>query len=293
MHTARSVWQYKPATQKAFALLVATAIAARVGHEGWGLVQNLMADSAQFAAFARALLAGAATGLGALGLLLIRQIDERGMAQFMAVAAGAMAMAALFALFFPALDAAAGIATPFGMGWVVVASVAGYLAMSAVDRAVPHEHPVPQDRSSAAARTVWLMVAAIALHNLPEGFAVGATVGSAGADAAALAIAVQNIPEGLIVATALWSIGIGKPQAALAALGTGMMEPLGALAGIAVAGSSPLAAPLAMGAAAGAMLFVVANEMLRESVRLAPMRRVAPLFAGGFATMTVASSLFS
>lgn len=293
MQTAGSVWQHKPATQKALALLVATAIAARLGHEGWGFVQNLMADSGQFAAFTRALLAGAATGLGALGLLLIRQIDERGVAQFMAVAAGAMAMAALFALLFPALDAAAGSATQFGVAGVVAASVAGYLAMAAVDGAVPHEHPVPQARSSATSRTVWLMVAAIALHNLPEGFAVGATVGSAGAGTAALAIAAQNIPEGLIVATALWSIGFGKPLAALAALGTGMMEPLGALAGIAAAATSPLAGPLAMGAAAGAMLFVVANEMLRESARIVPVRRVAPLFAGGFATMTVASSLFS
>ena len=293
MQTARSVWQHKPATQKALALLVVTAIVARLGHEGWGFVQGLMAGSEQFAAFARALLAGAATGLGALGLLLIRQIDERGMAQFMAVAAGAMAMAALFALFFPALDAAAGSTAQYGVVWVVAASVAGYLAMSAVDRAVPHEHPVPQATPAGTARTVWLMVAAIALHNLPEGFAVGATVGSAGAEAAALAIAVQNIPEGLIVATALWSVGLTKPQAALAALGTGMMEPLGALAGIAVVGTSPIAAPLAMGAAAGAMLFVVANEMLPESIRHEPMRRVAPLFAGGFATMTAASSLFS
>lgn len=112
-----------------------------------------------------------------------------------------------------------------------------------------------------------LMVIAIAVHNLPEGFAVGAGFG--GGDAlgwgTAASIGLQNIPEGLIVATALLSMGMRRATAFALAAATGLLEPLGAVLGVVAVSISALTLPWALAAAGGAMMFVVVEELIPES----------------------------
>ncbi|MBK9782813.1 MAG: ZIP family metal transporter [Betaproteobacteria bacterium] len=133
------------------------------------------------------------------------------------------------------------------------------------------------------------MVAAIALHNLPEGLAVGVAA-AAGADhGMTLGIALQNIPEGWIVASAMIALGAAPLRAALIALGTGLVEPVGGLFGVIASSLAGAALPLALAAAAGAMLWVVSHELIPE-----PGSEAAGTagLASGFAIMAVLAAAF-
>lgn len=231
----------------------ASALSSGLGHGAW---QGVIASS----------IAGAATGLGAVALWGLRERRGRRMPVFLAASAGMMLAAALFSLLWPAFQVARG-------GWmpaVVAAVAAGWLGMLGLDRALPHLHATPGATDGVVPdKALRLMIIAIAAHNLPEGFAVGAGFGGGESLGwvTALAIGLQNVPEGLVVATALWSLGSSRPVAALGALGTGLIEPLGAAIGAAMVSVAPQALPVALGLAAGAMLFVVFDEMLPTSWR--------------------------
>ncbi len=219
-----------------------------------------------------------ATGLGALPLLLLRRISERLSDTLMGAGAGIMLAAAVFSLLLPALDQAEALYGTATRGAAVVALGLGLGAalLLALDRLLPHRHFVSGDKSGAnssalaqRAQGLWLFVFAIALHNLPEGLAVGVSVNAQGqaAGALTLGIALQNMPEGLIVALAMQTLGFRPVQAVLAALATGLMEPVGGLLGVAMVGSAQLLMPVALALAAGAMLFVVSHEIIPESHR--------------------------
>lgn len=221
--------------------------------------------------------AGMATGLGAIGVFALRRPSGRGLTLFMALAGGMMLAAALFSLLAPAV---AWSVRPWAID-AALAAAAGYAAMALIDRLLPHSHPTPQ-AARAAPGALRLMAVAIAAHNLPEGLAVAAGFG--GGDAlgwsTALAIGAQNVPEGLIVAAALWTYGAPRRAAAAWAAVTGMIEPLGALAGAAAAVQTALAPALAL--AGGAMLFVVFDELLPEVWRAHSAPHAALGFAVGF-----------
>lgn len=240
----------------------------------------LSAPSDRWVGVKASAVAGAATGLGAMCLLVIRKLEERGLAVFMALAAGMMFAAAAFSLSRPAVA----VATWPWAAEVALAVAIGYALMAALDRLLPHLHPTPANAAAGAHRTLLLIVIAIAAHNFPEGLAVGAGFagGSALGWSTALAIGVQNIPEGLIVATALWAYGFSRARAAAGALATGLLEPIGAVAGVLIAGSSAVALPWALGLAAGAMLFVVLDELVPESFRYGMTRAVPVSFGLGF-----------
>lgn len=231
-------------------------------------------------AFQASSIAGGATGLGALGLLaLSRRSRQRGQFVFLAVSAGAMFAAAALSLLGPAVWLSR---APLLLD-VSVAALLGYGAMAVLDRLLPHQHAVPSNTSRPARHAMRLMVVAIAIHNLPEGFAVGAGFG--GGDAlgwgVAISIGLQNIPEGLIVATALWSIGIPRGRAVVLALATGLLEPLGAAVGTLAAGLSATTLPCALAAAGGAMDYVVLEELIPEALRGPSPRLVALSFTLG------------
>lgn len=283
---ARPVWNRKSAAEKAMAGILAGLAALAAGNSGYQLIAHVAATltPAQAAAVERSLLAGGATGLGALALVFLRHMNPGHLTQFMTLAAGAMLSAAVFSLGLPAWEAAQG-----QHGAVLLAALAGAALMVLMDRVVPHRH---QDTASprseyANRRALWLMIAAISMHNLPEGFAVGATATSSDAQAnsTALAIALQNIPEGLIVATGLWALGVSSMLAALAALLTGLIEPVGAVLGAKVVTAIPTATPLALALAAGAMLFVVLHEMLPETRKLGSRLQAASLLITSMVVM--------
>ena len=148
--------------------------------------------------------------------------------------------------------------------------VCGTLLLWWLNHSLPHEHFVsgPEGPDTETVRRIWLFVLAITIHNLPEGMAVG--VGFGGGDTArgvslATGIGLQNVPEGLAVAASLVSVGFSRTKAALVALGTGLLEPLGGLLGsAAVALVEPLM-PWTLGFAAGAMLYVISDEIIPET----------------------------
>jgi len=230
-------------------------------------MQWLAGSQAAVAALEATALTAAATGLGALPVLAVRQVSEAGRATMLGFSAGIMLAAAVLSLLVPAFESATALAGGGGGAAIVAVGLAGgALALRWADRWLPHQHlpPTPVGRSGSSARSAMLVAVAIALHNLPEGLAVGAASAGGAGGAATLGIALQNMPEGLVVATALASLGVARLAAFGIAFATGLLEPVGGLIGASVAGGSAIALPGALSAAAGAMLFVVLHEMIPQ-----------------------------
>lgn len=234
----------------------------------------------------------AATGLGAVLAIGLRNIRPRTQDTMLGFAAGMMLAASSFSLIIPGLEAAEGITggNRSAAATVVLGLVLGVLLMLGLDRFTPHEHESTGPCGPEAERIsrVWLFVMAITLHNLPEGMAIG--VGFAGNDLSvgiplATAISLQDIPEGLAVAMALRATGLSALGAALVALGSGIMEPLGALVGIGISSGFALAYPIGMGLAAGAMIFVVSHEIIPETHRNGHQTVATLGLMGGFGVM--------
>jgi zinc transporter, ZIP family len=236
-----------------------------------------MSMSVTAAGFAGSLAAGAATGLGTIPIFLLsRSIAERQEALFLSFAAGVMLGASFFSLLIPALGAAQALG--FGKAPSTLIAVAGLLsgagAICLVHQLLPHEHfHLGPDGALATARMrvrrVWLFVAAITLHNLPEGLAVGVSFGSgdfaAGAKVAT-GIGLQNMPEGLAVAASLAaSLGYPRWKAAGIATLTGLVESIAGLAGAATVAAAQILLPWGLAFAAGAMLFVISREIIPET----------------------------
>ena len=222
--------------------------------------------------FLASLGAGLMTSLGAVPVLFGRTIGIRAQDILLGFAAGVMLAACFFSLIIPAIEYAT---VRFDGRWIpafiAVAGVAlGAGAMAAADALVPHWHPVQgrQGPNSPLLSKVWLFVAAITIHNFPEGLAVG--VGYAGGDTAAgtslaVGIGLQNIPEGLAVAVALIAIGRSPINAFLIGTATGLIEPIGGLLGVGIAVIFEPLLPWALAFAAGAMIYVVSHEIIPET----------------------------
>lgn len=238
------------------------------------------------------LLAGLVTGLGALPILFLRRPSESLMAPMLGLAGGMMLAASLFSLLVPAVQAVAASAAPWPLGVITaLAFLAGTRVMQQMDRRLPHAH-VEEIGSRPTMPRVGLVVAAIALHNLPEGLAVGVAAASGADHGMTLGIALQNIPEGWIVASAMLALGAAPWRAALIALGTGLVEPLGGLFGVIASSLAGDALPLALAAAAGAMLWVVSHELIPASHRPGSEAAGTAGLAAGFAVMTVLAGVF-
>lgn len=215
-----------------------------------------------------------ATALGAVLAVAVRTMDTAMRDAMLGFAAGMMLSASSFSLILPGLDAATAL-TGNGVGGalvVVVGLTLGVLLMLGLDYFTPHAHESSGAHGPTDARFsgVWLFVLAIILHNLPEGMAIG--VSFARGDLAVglpltTAIAIQDIPEGLAVALALRAIGQSLGSAIAIGVASGLMEPLGAVAGLGIASGLPLAYPIGLGLAAGAMIFVVSHEVIPETHR--------------------------
>ena len=213
-------------------------------------------------------MAAGATALGAVPVLLLRRIGAGVQGAMLGFGAGVMLAASVFSLLLPAFDVATERgASPIGAAMMVGTGLTlGAALLLALDRALPHTHS--PDRQSLSVGAVWLFVFAIAVHNIPEGLAIGVAAGEAGTlNAVATGIALQNVPEGLIVAIALASAGYGRVLAFTVAALSGLVEPLAAVFGAAMVGVSAAMLPWGLAAAAGAMLFVVSHEIIPESHR--------------------------
>ncbi|GAA6118700.1 ZIP family metal transporter [Acidovorax sp. FG27] len=219
-------------------------------------------------------MAALATALGTLPVLLSQRFSQRAHDAMLGFGAGVMLAACAFSLIIPGLAAAkASGAGGWGAGGIVgIGILLGALLLMMIDRIVPHEHFVKglEGPDARAVKRAWLFVFAIALHNLPEGLAIGVAYG--GTDAvSALAlttgISIQDVPEGMVVALALRSVGYGRGTSAGLGVLSGLIEPVAAVAGAVLVGVSAGALPWGLAAAAGAMLYVISHEIIPESHR--------------------------
>jgi zinc transporter, ZIP family len=245
------------------------------------------------------LLAGLGTALGSLGIFLLRRPSDLAQDAMLSAAAGVMLAATFFSLLAPALAQADEISTNEVLGVAVVGAgvLAGAGGLYAIHRLVPHEHFVlgregpPGDRLA----RIWLFVIAITLHNFPEGMAVG--VGFAGGDigngtSLAFGIGLQNIPEGFAVSISLLSIGYSRSAAFWVGTLTGLVEPVGGALGAALVAIATPALPLVLGMAAGAMLFVISDEIIPETHRRGYETVATFSLLGGFVTMMFLDTVF-
>lgn len=235
-----------------------------------------------------------ATALGAAPGAVIGGLDQRLEDSMLGFAAGMMLAASSFSLILPGLEAGE-VLTHSGAlaGAIVVAGMAmGVLLMLGLDQFTPHEHVHGGPCGAGCERVgrLWLFVFAIALHNLPEGMAIGVSFaqGDLGVGVPlTAAIAIQDIPEGLAVAMALRAIGMRPWRAALIAGATGLVEPAGALLGLGLSSGLALAYPIGLGLAAGAMIFVVSHEVIPETHRNGHQTPATLGLMAGFALMMV------
>lgn len=202
--------------------------------------------------------------LGALSVLIWRKPSEKFLNAALGFAAGVMLAASFTSLILPGVEYG-------GILPVLAGMVLGVVVLDLGDRFVPHFHPGrgPEGPETTRIRGVWLFILAITLHNMPEGLAVGVGFGSGQLKDAIplmLAIGIQNIPEGLAVAVAALNAGMGTYfYAGLVGIRAGLVEiPLTLLGVLAVQFARPLL-PYAMGFAAGAMLFVISDEIIPET----------------------------
>jgi ZIP family zinc transporter len=240
---------------------------------GYGAFAGANKDNLRFA-FLGGLSGFAATAVGAVVALALRDIAARTQDIMLGFAAGMMLAASSFSLILPGIEAAKELTgnSLLAASIVVLGLALGVALMIGLDRFVPHEHEKTGRRGPEAKRIdrVWLFVLAITLHNLPEGMAIGVSFATGDMQVGiplTTAIAIQDIPEGLAVAMALRVTGISALRAALIAVGSGLMEPFGALVGLGISSGFALGYPIALGLAAGAMIFVVSHEVIPETHR--------------------------
>jgi ZIP family zinc transporter len=241
----------------------------------WGLWLVLQDAYPQVAnAWVGGLIAAGATAAGTLPVVFSQRLSERVQDSMFGFGAGVMLAASAFSLVVPGIQAARDLGSgPWGAGLTVGAAILlGAAALLFLERSVPHEHFIKgkEGHDARLLKRTWLFVFAVMLHNLPEGLAIGVAFGGTDAmrgSALATGIAIQDIPEGLVVAVALLAAGYGRGFSVGLGMASGLIEPVGALAGAAVmAWSTPLL-PWGLGFAAGAMLFVISHEIIPESHR--------------------------
>lgn len=241
-------------------------------------------------------MAALATGLGTLPVLFSQKFSQRTYDGFLGFGAGVMLAATAFSLIIPALASAKSLgATAVGASISIGGGILiGTILILLLDRRTKGNNLAPAiDESQIYAnslRRAWLFVFAVALHNLPEGLAIGVAYAGIEADKAdmlATGISIQDVPEGLVVALALRSVGYGRWVSAGLGVLSGLVEPVAAIGGVALVGISAGLLPWGLAAAAGAMLFVICRDVIPESHRNGNGTFASCCLVSGFVLMTV------
>jgi ZIP family zinc transporter len=253
--------------------------------------QLLRASPVMHAALVGGGTAAAATALGTVPILFSQNFTQRTYDSFLGFGAGVMLGASVFSLVVPALAAAraSGVGN-WGAGLEVSAGLmAGASLLLVLGRAVDPDDVLAGE----AARTMrrgWLFVWAVALHNLPEGMAIGVAYAGVDLDKAnslATGVSIQDVPEGLVVALALRTVGHGRLLSVALGVASGLIELVAAAAGVGLIGLTQGVLPVALAAAAGAMLFVIVHDVVPESHRNGNGTYASLALVAGFVVMTV------
>ena len=243
------------------------------------------------------------TALGASGVLLRRSFPRNLLDAMLGFAAGVMIAASFWSLLAPAIEMAEAQGVP---PWIpaAVGFSLGTLALWLTDQLLPHLHPFQPKEKAEGPPTAWerttLLVLAITLHNIPEGLALGVAFGAAvnavgvvdpaqfgAAVALALGIGLQNFPEGVAVAMPLRDAGVKRFKCFWYGQLSAVVEPLAAAVGAAAVLMIRPILPYALAFAAGAMIFVVVEELIPESQQRGQADLATAGTAAGFVVMMI------
>lgn len=245
--------------------------------------------------FFASILAGLATGVGALPALFFKNISNNLFNSLLGAAAGVMLAATAFSLLVPGIEFGNAIWPAKGIYVVSLGMLVGAAFLHYADKQLPHVHfNSISDTQLNSLKKIWLFIIAITIHNFPEGMSVGVSFGSGemkNGVVLAIAIALQNIPEGLAVALPLVGLGYNKWRAVGIATLTGLVEPVGGLLGITMVTAFQSILPIAMGFAAGAMLFVISEEIIPETHSNGRSRYATFALMVGFIIMMVLDNM--
>ena len=240
---------------------------------------------------------GTTLGSGTV-FLMKNKINKKVEKMLLGFASGVMVAASVWSLLIPSIDI---VENKSSVPWLpaVIGFLFGILFLLILDSLIPHLHlesDKPEGLRSKMQKTT-MMVLAVTLHNIPEGMAVGVTLAGAltqnsgitmaGALALALGIAIQNFPEGAIISMPLKSEGVSKGKAFVYGTLSGIVEPIGALVTLALTNTVQTVLPYFLSFAAGAMIYVVVEELIPES-QIGKHSNIGTIgFAIGFALMMV------
>jgi len=220
------------------------------------------------------------TALGAAVVFLAKDLSRRMLDLMLGFAAGVMIAASYWSLLAPAIEMSQGKSLP---AWVPAASgfLLGGIFLRLIDRVLPHLHLGLPTEEAEGIKTSWhrsiLLVLAITLHNIPEGLAIGVAFGAVAAGdpsaslgaaiALALGIGIQNFPEGTAVSVPLRREGMSRTRSFMYGQLSGAVEPIAGVLGVLVLLVARPILPYALAFAAGAMIFVVVEEIVPEAQR--------------------------
>lgn len=237
------------------------------------------------------------TSLGAACVFFMKHdMSERLSRILTGFAVGVMVAASIWSLLIPAMDQSEEMGK-FAFIPAAAGFLGGILFLLLLDHIIPHLHrySVSAEGPKSRLQRTTMMVLAVTLHNIPEGMAVGvvyagylagnAKITVAAAMALSIGIAIQNFPEGAIISMPLRAEGTGKPKAFLGGVLSGIVEPIGAILTILAAGLIVPALPYLLSFAAGAMLYVVVEELIPEASEGEHSNLGTIAFAIGFALM--------
>lgn len=239
------------------------------------------------------------TSLGsAFVFLMKKQLGRSVQRALTGFAAGVMTAASVWSLLIPAIEQSSGMGA-FAFVPAFVGFWVGTLFLLALDKTIPHLHMFSkkaEGHKSKLAKTTMMMLA-VTLHNIPEGMAVGvmysgllsgsADISAGGALALALGIAIQNVPEGAIISMPLHSEGKSKLFSFMGGVLSGTVEPIGAILTILVSSLLVPVMPYMLSFAAGAMIYVVVEELIPEMSEGEHSDVGVIMFALGFTVMMI------
>ncbi len=220
------------------------------------------------------------TALGAAAVFLVRGINRKVLNISLGFAAGVMLAASFWSLLAPAIEMSAAQGP---LEWLppTVGFLLGGLFLTIMDRVLPHVHPGCSLDEAEGIKTTWhrnrLLVLAVTLHNIPEGLAVGVVFGALASDVAytsltaaialAIGIGIQNLPEGVAISMPLRGEGLSRKKSFMYGQLSGIVEPVAGVAGALLVTLFTPILPYALSFAAGAMIFVVIEDLIPECQR--------------------------
>ena len=242
------------------------------------------------------------TSLGAGTVFFLKNLGNRMSAALGGFAAGVMIAASVWSLLIPAIEWSAGLGALSFMP-AILGFLLGIVFFLLLDRLIPHLHYDGRREgifSSVGKNT--MLTLAVAMHNLPEGVAVGVvyawllsgdgSVSSASALALAIGVGIQNFPEGAIISLPLAAEGKKRTVAFFGGVASALVEVLGALLALVLTGFLLPLLPYLLGFAAGAMIYVVVEELIPESTQGGHSNLVTVFFSLGFALMMTLDVVF-